>query len=562
MNHFNIMGGDPDMVNTSLDRYMAVQREDVIRVGETLLGDRQVRLRVLPEAPLKPTVSGVDRWVMPQAAPEPAFTPPTPVRHRLSNGMGVTVVERRGQPIVTFALVFGAGAKADPQALPGLTSFTAQMITEGTKSRSSQDIAEAFEFIGSRINSDSRREYTLLSTETLSKHWSTALELVADLVKHPTFPEHELERVRREHLTDLRRGKDDPTVVAERLMARLVFPPDSGYGHYVLGTEASTAKLARQDLQDLFQRTYVPAQATLIVVGDVTLDEVIKQTEARFGDWNSNNSVATPTTPASQPVIPAQAGIYLVDHPGAAQSVIRALQPTIPRQHPDYFGMTLFNYVFGGQFSARLNQNLREDKGYTYGYHSSINWYRGPSMLAAGGSVQTAVTKEALQETLREFQEIGTTRPITSEELEAARGGILQGYPASFERSAMVVNHLIQMLVFDLPDDYFHTVAPSINAVTLEDVRRVAAQRLLPNNLQVLVVGDRQTIESRPPRTGPAHSAAGPRRVADKLGHGVDRCSRPGPTKSEAGTFWPRHARSWLLVTWSKPPKRVGARQP
>ena len=520
LNHFNVMGGDPDMVNTSLDRYLAVQREDVVRVSQTLLGDSQVRLRVLPEAPLKPTVSGVDRWVMPQAAPEPVFTPPTPVRHRLSNGMGVTVVERRGQPIVTFALVFGAGATADPQALPGLTSFTAQMITEGTKSRSSQEIAEAFEFIGARINSDSRREYTLLSTETLSKHWSTALELVADLVKRPTFPEHELERVRREHLTDLRRGKDDPTVVAERLMARLVFPPDSGYGHYVLGTEASTAKLGRQDLQDLFKRTYIPAQATLIVVGDVVLDEVIKQAEAHFSDWSSpfHNGAATPTAlgsdsltadatdnpttpatqsviPATQHVIPAQAGIYLVDHPRAAQSVIRALQPTIPRQHADYFGMTLVNYVFGGQFSARLNQNLREDKGYSYGYHSSINWYRGPSLMASGGSVQTAVTKEALQETLREFHEIQTTRLITSEELEAARGGILQGYPASFERSAMVLNHLIQMLVFDLPDDYFHTVAPSIKAVTLEGARRVAAERLLPNNLQVLVVGDCQTIE-------------------------------------------------------------------
>ena len=502
LNHFNIIGGDPDMVNTSLDRYLAVQREDVIRVSETLLDHRQVRLRVMPEAPLKPTVSGVDRWVMPQAAPEPAFTPPTPVRHRLSNGMGVTVVERREQPIVTFALVLRTGATADPQALPGLTSFTAQMITEGTGSRSSQDIAAAFEFMGARINSDARREYTLLSTETLSKHWSTALELVADLVKRPTFPEHELERVRREHLTDLRRGKDDPTGVAERLMSGLVFAPSSGYGHYVLGTEASTAKLGRQDLRDLFERTYVPAQATLIVVGDVVLDEVIKHAEAHFNDWSGNNGIASPVasnadslTADAQSVIPAQAGIYLVDHPGAAQSVIRTLQPTIPRQHPDYFGLTLVNYVFGGQFSARLNQNLREDKGYSYGYHSSINWHRGPSLMAAGGSVQTAVTKEALQETLREFNEIQTTRLITNEELEAARGGILQGYPASFERSASVLNHLIQMLVFDLPDDYFHTVPPSVNAVTLEDARRVAAQRLLPAHLQVLVVGDRETVE-------------------------------------------------------------------
>jgi zinc protease len=175
--------------------------------------------------------------------------------------------------------------------------------------------------------------------------------------------------------------------------------------------------------------------------------------------------------------------------------VIRALHPTIPRKHPDYFGLTMVNYVFGGQFSARLNQNLRQDKGYSYGFQSSVHWYRGQSLFAAGGSVQTEVTKESVQEALREFNEIQGVRAISEEELEAARAGILQGYPASFERSAMVLNHLIQMLVFDLPDDYFHTVGPGINAVSLDDARRIASERLQPSQLQLLVVGDRQTVE-------------------------------------------------------------------
>jgi zinc protease len=494
LNHYNIMAGDPEMVNTSLDRYLAVKREDIMRVHESVLDHCQVRLRVMPEQPLKPMVTAVDRWKMPEPAPEPSFTPPLPVRHQLANGMSIAVVESRGAPIVSFALVLRAGAVSDPEDLPGLASFTAQMLMEGTEGRTSLEIANAAEFIGARISSDARREYTLLSSETLTKHFPTALELVADLVKQPTFPEHELERVRREHLTDLRRSKDDPTSVAERLVAGLVFSKDSGYGHYIFGTEDSASALTRVDLQKLFQGVYTPGRATLVVVGDTNLEEVTQQAQDLFGDWSGEGSYVPQETINTNGTMPSTT-IYLVDQPGAAQSVIRALQPTIPRKHPDYFGLTLVNYVFGGQFSARLNQNLRQDKGYSYGYQSSVHWYQGTSLVSAGGSVQTEVTKESVLETLKEFQEIRGGRPITGEELDAAKAGILQGYPASFERSGMVLNHLIQLLVFDLPDDYFQSVGPGITAVSLEDAHRVAADRIKDDSLQLLVVGDREKIE-------------------------------------------------------------------
>ena len=187
--------------------------------------------------------------------------------------------------------------------------------------------------------------------------------------------------------------------------------------------------------------------------------------------------------------------IYLVDRPGAAQSVIRALQPTINRHHPDYFALTLLNYTFGGQFSARLNQNLRQDKGYSYGYNSSVQWHRGPSLLQAGGSVQTAVTKESVQETLQEFSDIHGSRPITQEELDASKAGILRGYPASFERPAMILGQLVQLVQYRLPDDYFQTVRSQLNAISLADVHRVAAEQIRPANLRVLVVGDREAVE-------------------------------------------------------------------
>ena len=497
LNHYNVLGGDPALVNSSLDRYLSVQQDDILRVAESVLGPGQVRMRVLPEGSYKPAAAAeIDRSVMPPPAQEPSFTPPTPVRRRLENGLELLVVEQPGTPIVAFGLMLRAGAAADPEDLPGLASFTAQMLTEGTGSRTSQQIALESEFIGARISAEARREYTLLATETLSKHWPQALELVADLVKHPSFPEHELERVRREHLTDLRRIKDDPTSVAEQLASGLVFAKDSGYGHPIHGTEAASTALTRDDVVNHYRQTYSPARATFIAAGGLSIDEVAAKVQAVLGDWQVGEADGG-NKQAAQNGAPDAATIYLVDHPGAAQSVIRALQPTIPRRHPDYFGLLVLNSAFGGQFTARLNRNLREEKGYTYGYHSGIQWHGGPSLLAAGGSVQTAVTQEAAAETLKEFRDIHGDRPLEQHELDATKEGILRGYPASFERPGQIISHLLQMALFDLPNDYFSTVKGNIEAVSLDDVRRIGAELVQPDRLSVLVVGDRNEVESR-----------------------------------------------------------------
>ena len=268
LNHYNVLGREPGRINSDLSRYLSVQREDIMRVDASVLNHRQVRLRVLPERSLSSiSTSAMDRSVMPQPAQEPSFTPPTPVRHRLENGLEILVVEQPGMPIVAFGLMMRAGATTDPEELPGLSSFTSQMLAEGTLTRTSQQIASEFEFIGARLSADVRREYTLLATETLSKHWTTALSLTADLIKHPTFPEHELERVRREMLTDLRRSKDDPTAVAEHLISGLAFSRDSGYGHPIQGTEAALGSLTREDVVNYFKKVYGPAHSTFVVGG-------------------------------------------------------------------------------------------------------------------------------------------------------------------------------------------------------------------------------------------------------------------------------------------------------
>ena len=305
------------MINTGLEKYLAVQQDDILRVGRQVLDRRQVRMRVLPENPLQAaTTAGLDRTVMPPAAKEPEFTPPTPVHRTLANGLKVTVVEKPSLPIVSFALMVQAGAITDPPESPGLASFTTQLLSEGTATRSSQDLANAFEFIGARLSTETRREATLLTTETLSKHWTTALDLMADVAMNATFPQHEVDRIRREHLTDIRRGKDDPTFLAERIMPGLVFGADSPYGHPSMGTEESVTAFSREDLQEHYRAHFGPAKSELLVVGDITLDGVMEAAEAAFGNWSD----AVPDTqPAAVPGERETEGhpttIYLVDSP-------------------------------------------------------------------------------------------------------------------------------------------------------------------------------------------------------------------------------------------------------
>ena len=494
LNHFNIIESDPGLINTSLERCLAVEREDILRVASTYVGGNRVRLRVLPEASLSAAATVVDRNIMPPPSREPTFTPPLPVRDRLPNGLGVTVVEQQGMPIVAFGILLGSGASADPADLPGLSGIVGAMLPEGAAGKSSQQIANDFEFIGARLSVDSRREYTLLSTETLSKHWGKALEMMGEVLMSPDFPQHELDRVRREHLTELRRSKDEPNATAERLIGSLVYPLGSGYAHPGSGTEASVQSITRDDLMGQFRRSYRSEDACLLVVGDVEREEVMRRAAAVLGAWSGSGTEGGTSQDFALAVKPA--AIYLVDRPGAPQSVIRAVQSLPPRSHPDYFSLLLANYSFGGQFSARLNQNLRQDKGYSYGYMSSIQWYRLPSLLVAGGSVQSNATGESVYETLKEFREVSGERLITAEELDNAKDGLLRAYPSSFERPASVLGQLLAMEQFGLPDDYFHSVRPAIEATTLDDVHRASQEHIRPGNLQVLVVGDRASVEA------------------------------------------------------------------
>ena len=516
LNYYNVFAGDPGRLNRDFDRYLAVRPADIGHVARRYLGPARVRLLVTPKEQVAPSGGQIDRYQQPVAGRPHEFRPPVPQRLRLRGGLDLLVVEKRTVPTIAAAVYFPEGALADPSDRPGLASLTTRLLTEGTSSRTSLQIAEESEFLAARLGVDVHREYNVTGTEVLTRHWPSALGLLADILANPVFPEREVERVRKERLTDLRRLRDDANAIADRVSTGVLYGRDTPYGHPTSGREVAIAALTRDELGAHHQRLFLHRRPTFILVGDIDADDAVRQLEAAFGDWGEDSvtrggplppgggglgrggSSPSPTAVGEgwgegSPAQPTT--IYLVDKPGAAQSVITAGQLSVSRRDPDHLPLVVMNMAFGGQFTARLNMNLREDKGYTYGYRSQFAWRLARSSFLAGGAVQTAVTKEALIETLKEFRDLHGERPLSEDEFEKARLGLIRGFPPTFETPGQVLGRLVDIVHYGLADDYNSGLVERLQAVTLDDVHRAAAEHVDPDGLSIIVVGDRAAIE-------------------------------------------------------------------
>jgi zinc protease len=495
LNYYNVFAGDPGRVNRDFDRYAAVTPADVQRVARDYLVRGRVRLVVAPKEEVAPAPIQIDRYRQPGPGRSRDFRPPTPKRLSLAGGPDLLVVEKRDLPTIAAAVYFPGGALTDPTPAPGLSSLTARLLTEGTKTRSSVQIADESDFIAARIGVEVHRESFVASTEVLTHHWPRALDLLADVLSNPVFPEREVERVRKERLTDLRRLRDDPNAIAERVTTGVLYGRDTPYGHPTGGREDSIAALLRTEIVEQHQRVFLGARPTFILVGDVAAEAAARQLEAAFSTWPRSTSTAQGWDEGLSSPDGHLTTIYLVDKPGAAQSVISAGHLVASRLHPDYIPLVVMNRAFGGEFTARLNMNLREAKGYTYGYRSSVEWRRDRSSLRAGGAVQTAVTRDALIETLKEFDDLHGRRPLGEDEFEKAQMGLIRGYPPTFETAGQILSRLVDIVHYGLDDDYYSGQIERLRAVTLVDVHRVASEHVHPDALSIIVVGDRAAIE-------------------------------------------------------------------
>jgi zinc protease len=437
----------------------------------------------------------VDRAVMPAEGPTPSYDFPDVKRRRLSNGLELWIVERPGVPLVNLSLVVGAGAVADPDDRPGLASLTAAMMTEGTTTRTAAQIADEIDFLPANLSATAVQEFATVSLGTLARNLEPALAVFADIIVNPSFPDSEWRRVRDQRLVSLRQSRDQPTTIATQEFGRRLYGPAHPLGRPIQGTTASVSSTTARALADFHRMHYRPNNANLIVVGDVDADRVTAQLERAFAGWASQS-----ISEARQVTDPEPQGgsrLYLIDRPGAAQSEIRIGHVGVARTHRDYFPLLVMNTLLGGQFTSRINLNLREDKGYTYGARSAFTMGRIAGPFTASAGVETSVTRESIVEFMRELTEIRSQRPATDAEVDFARTSIIRREPLTLETNQQIASRVQDLILYGLPLDYFDEFGRRLAAVTTSDVNRVAREYLQPDRMAIVVVGDRARIEAQ-----------------------------------------------------------------
>jgi predicted Zn-dependent peptidase len=434
-----------------------------------------------------------DRSLLPKEKPDPKLTLPAVQRRKLSNGLEVLVAEHHELPVVSLNLVMKMGAAGDPVGKAGLASLAADMLDEGTATRSSLDISDQLAGLGSSLNISAGWDSTTASMRTLTRHLDAALGIYADVISNPAFPDKELQRLRATRLAALRQQRDSPEAIAGLVFQTVLYGRSHPYGHPLTGDEASLGSLTGEDVRGFYETYYRPNNSALIVVGDVKPDQIVAKLEKAFAGWKSSHVPAVDVSAA--PVQRDHSTIYLVDRPGSVQSVIQIGQVGVPRSSPDYFPLFVMNRILGGASSARINLNLREDKGYTYGASSAFSFRRGAGPFVAQAPVQGFSTKESVVEFMKELRGIRGEMPVTPAELDAAKQSVVRGFPRGFETPDQIANGLELIVTYDLPDTYFNSYIERVQAVTLEDVNRVANRYLQPDRMAVVIVGDRSKIE-------------------------------------------------------------------
>ena len=444
---------------------------------------------------LLPSISaqGPDRAVPPQLGPPPSLRLPPIDRRTLSNGLPVWVVELHKVPVAAVSLLVRSGSSADPAGKFGAATLTAAMLDGGAGGRSSLEIADEIDYLGASLSTGSSFDASVIRLQVPVARLQAALPIMADVVLRPTFPDRELERLRQERLTALLQTRDNPSALISMAFPRLVYGLTHRYGTPAFGTAETVRALTAADLRAFHGGHYRPDNAVLIVAGDVTAGGVLPLLESAFGAWKpAGAGVAVPSLPDVGPIKARQ--VFLVDKPGAAQSQIRIGWIGVPRSTPDYFPLEILNTILGGSFMSRLNQNLREQHGYTYGAMSTFDMRRSAGPFYAAAGVQTDRTAEALKEFFNELN--GIVKPPSSDEVERAKNYIALGFPGEFETTGDLSRRLEELFIYDLPPDYFSTYVERIRAVRPEDVHQAAQKYIRPDRFAVVIVGDASKVRA------------------------------------------------------------------
>lgn len=436
-----------------------------------------------------PPAPSIDLTKPPALGPAPTLSVPAIATRQLTNGLKIIVVEQHELPLADVLLQVRTGGEADPAGKPGAASLTSSMLMEGTMTRSSLQIDDQQAFLGVTISAGSGWEQSTVSLHTPTAQLDSAMMLMADIALHPAFPAGDLERVRKARLTALQQQRDRGPAIADRAYAAALYGSDNAYGRPLAGTELSIAALTRDDLMKFYSTFYRPNNATLLVVGDVKPDDIERRAKVLFGSWARAD---VPSVTAASAANKATT-LVLVDKLGAAQSSFRIGGIGAARSTQDFFALQVMNTMLGGSFGSRLNQNLREKHGYTYGANSGFSYRRSAGPFTASAEVVTAKTDSALVEFMKELNAIRDTVP--ADELERAKRYLQLGLPQGFETTRSIAGQLLPLMTYDIPLDFYNTAVQRIGAVTQADIQRVARQYIDPSKLTLVIVGDKKVIE-------------------------------------------------------------------
>jgi len=405
-------------------------------------------------------------------------------RRVLSNGVQLLVSEQHARPMVVVQIMLDAGARRDPKGKEGLAGLTADLLTEGTKTRNASQISEATDFIGASLGTGADMDFATLGITMLTKDLDTGLDLLSDVLLHPSFPETEVTRRREATLAGLQEEEDEPGRVANRRFLTLLFG-DEPYGHPVAGSTASVAKLTRTDVLKFYQDNYGAENAIISVAGDVTADDMASRFEKTLAGWKAGSRGAFVYPPEHT-------------HPSETTAIAKPLTQAnivlgergIARNNPDYYAVTVMNFILGGGgFTSRLINSVRVEGGLAYSVASVYSVNKAPGSFQVIMQTKNASTAEAIQRTCAELDRIRTS-PVSDEEIEGAKLYLTGSFPMRLDTNAKIAGFMAQVELFQLGDDYAATYASRINAITKEDVQRVAQKYLHPDNLDLVVVGN------------------------------------------------------------------------
>ena len=496
LNQYNVYLGDPAKLEADIQRFRVLTPKDIQGATERWLATpNRVAIRFRPESSSRTSQTlTLDRTKEPALGADRPFVAPTVKSTKLDNGLEILVVERRDLPKVNISLATRAGAVADPAGKAGVAQLTIATIDLGTKTRKALEIEDALSALGTTLYGRAGREHAELGIDVLSRNASDALAIVADVVQNPVFPDDEVAREKKRMLDAIAQQDRNPNALAARIRPILTFGATHPYGRPVGGFRSTVESIAKQDLAEFHKTRWKPGSTALIFVGDVTLDQAVKLGRQHFGSWSGG--AAPPVNIAA--AAPAPAGrIYIVDRPDSAQTVVAQWLPAPQRKTPDYDALQLVDAVWGGGgFGNRLNLNLREDKGYSYGVFSTMALLGHGGYWYASGGVQTNKTSESIVEFDKEIKALTAAKPISADELTTAKSRRVRGYAQQFESLGRIASQVSALWVQGLPMTELQREYDATSTVTLEQALAAVKKYVKPESAGLLLVGDRAKIEA------------------------------------------------------------------